>query len=221
LESDKKMERWFQKRHKNKVLDIAYRQITLALDTVSDLAKAIKSASEGDKKKVEAYMSRLFKVEEEIDDLRRTVFESLAKGLLLLKDREDIMHLVKRLDTMADHVKDSGRTLLILKETEIPQEIWRLYIKMSEDLVECAKNVRRSLEKLDEDATEARKYAREVDRIEGMVDEKYLHIKKLLLRYGEQLGPSKVIFLKDLLESMERIADTCDDTADYIRILTA
>jgi len=35
------------------------------------------------------------------------------------------------------------------------------------------------------------------------------------------LGPSKVIFLKDLLESMERIADTCDDTADYIRILTA
>lgn len=216
-----KMERWFQKRRKNKVLDIAYRQITLALDTVSDLAKAIKSASEGDKKNVEAYMSRLFNAEEEIDDLRRTVFESLAKGMLLLKDREDIMHLVKRLDTMADHVKDSARTLLILKETDIPQEIWKVYVKMGEDLVECAKNVRRSLEKLDENADEARKYAREVDRIEGLVDEKYLQIKRLLLKHGKQLGPSEIIFLKDLLESMEHIADTCDDTADYIRILTA
>lgn len=34
------MERWFEKRRKDKVLDIAHRQMTLALDTVNDLESA-------------------------------------------------------------------------------------------------------------------------------------------------------------------------------------
>ncbi|MEM2819827.1 MAG: hypothetical protein QXF31_01465, partial [Candidatus Bathyarchaeia archaeon] len=85
------MERWFEKRHKNKVLDIAYRQMTLALDTVNDLERAVKAIFSGDKAGAKTTIERLFLVEEEIDNLRRTVFEELTRGSLPSRDREDIM----------------------------------------------------------------------------------------------------------------------------------
>ena len=98
------MERWFEKRRVNKVLEIAYRQMAVALDTVNDLEKALEAAVEGDRKSAETIIARLFKAEEEVDDLRRTVFEELTKGSLPPRDREDIMNLVKNLDVMADHI---------------------------------------------------------------------------------------------------------------------
>jgi len=45
-------------------------------------------------------------------------------------------------------------------------------------------------------------------------------MKGLLLRHGKDIDPAVLLMLKDLLESMEHTADTCDDTADYVRILT-
>jgi predicted phosphate transport protein (TIGR00153 family) len=214
------MERWFTERRKSKVLDLAYREMTLAIDTVTELEKAIKAASTGDKEEAKKSIDRLFLLEEEIDSLRRSVFEELTRGSLPSNDREDIMHLVKRLDVMADHVKDSARNVLVLFEANIPQEIWNAYVDMAKDLVSAASTLQRGIEKLGTDPLEARRLSEEVDKIEGEVDKKYLKMKETLLRHGKDTDSATLLMLKDLLESMEHTADTCDDTADYIRILT-
>jgi len=214
------MEKWFARRRKSKVLDMAYRQMTLAIDTVTDLRKAIIAASKGDVNETKSCVERLFVVEREIDDLRRTVFEELTRGSLPSKDREDIMHLVKRLDTMADFVKDSARTLLIVMQAEIPKEIWNLFVEVAKDLVECSAALRKSIEKLETDLAEARALSEKVDQVESRVDEKYLKMKGLLLKHGREIDPAVLLMLRDLIESMEQVADGCDDTADYVRILT-
>jgi hypothetical protein len=214
------MEKWFAKRRRSKVLDIAYRQMTLAIDTVTELRKAIDAASKGLINETKNCVERLFVVEREIDDLRRTVFEELTRGSLPSKDREDIMHLVKRLDVMADFVKDSARTLLLLTKAEIPKKIWKLYVDVAKDLVECASTLRKSIEKLGTNLTEARTLSEKVDQIEGKVDEKHLKIKEMLLEQGREIDPAALLMLRDLIESMEQVADSCDDTADYVRILT-
>jgi len=214
------MERWFEKRRKNKVLDIAYRQITLALDTVSDLERAVTAVSSGDEKEARRTIERLFEIEEEIDNLRRTVFEELTRGSLPPKDREDTMHLVKRLDVMADHVKDSGRNVLIVMGSEIPKELWEAYSVMSSLIVNCAATLRQSLKLLGDDPSQSRIVSFKVEEEENKVDRKYLEIKSLLIKYGEEVNPSLLIMLKDLAESMEQVADSCADTADYVRVLT-
>ena len=215
------LEEWFARRRRSRVLDMAYREITLAIDTVTELEKAITAASKGKREEAVACVHRLFPKEEEIDDLRRAVFEELTKGSLPFKDREDIMHLVKRLDVMADYVKDSSRCVLVLTEAKIPPELWGMYVEMAKDLVECAATLRRSLEKLGPDPQEARTLSRKVDEVEKKVDEKHLKIKGLLLKHGKDVEPqAALLILKDLLEFMEDVADCCDDTADYVRILT-
>ncbi|MEM2875792.1 MAG: DUF47 family protein [Candidatus Bathyarchaeia archaeon] len=214
------MEGWFARRRRDKVLDLAYRQMTLALDTVNELEKAIRMVHENNVKEAKSRIDRLFLVEEEIDTMRRAVLEELTKGSLLPKTREDIMHLVKRLDVMADHVKDSARNVIVLSKVNLPREVWVDYGKLASDLVNCATLLRRSLEKLGDDPAEARRLSQEVDEAEKVVDQKYLNIKASLLERWRDLGAATIIILKDLLDEMEEIADACDDTADYIRILT-
>lgn len=213
------MERWFAQRRKTKLLELAYRQITLAIDTVTDLDKAMNAVKSKNIEEAKKNIERLFVTEVEIDDLRRAVFEEATKGSLPSKDREDLLHLVKRLDVMADHVKDSARNLLILLEEKVPAEIWNSYAEITKELVESATTLRRALEQLGVSSSEARKLAEKIDEIEGRVDDKYLKAKWLLLQQKE-LNASIILILKDLLELLEQIADTSCDTADYVRVLT-
>jgi len=214
------LEKWFAERRKSKVLDMAYRQMTLAIDTVTELERAMVAASGGSAAEAKKSIERLFVVETEIDDLRRTVFEELTRGSLPPKDREDIMHLVKRLDVMADHVKDSGRSLLLLVEVQMPKDVWGELVAMTKDLVEESRALRASIEKLGVDVVEVRALSQRVDEAETRIDEHYLRTKELILKHGREMDAATLLILRDLLQSLEEVADSCDDTADYVRILT-
>ena len=214
------MERWFSKRRKFRVLEMADRQMTLAIDTVIELEKSINAALNANKEKAIASFNKLSSAEHEIDELRRTVFEELTRGSLESKDREDIMHLVKRLDQMADHVKDASRAVIVLLEAEVPNEMWEQFALTANDLVDCAKTLRKAIENLGTNAEKAMELAKQVDEIEGRVDEKYVQSKALLLKLCKETDAATILLLKDLIEEMEHVADACDDTADYVRILT-
>jgi uncharacterized protein Yka (UPF0111/DUF47 family) len=54
---------------------------------------------------------------------------------------------------------------------------------------------------------------------EHIVDEEYLKVKALFLKYTDEVDVATLVVLKDLLECLEQLADTCADTADYIRVL--
>jgi predicted phosphate transport protein (TIGR00153 family) len=214
------MEQWFTKRRKSKVLEIADRQMALAIDTVIQLEKSINAASKGKKDEAKSSFQKLSLIEHEIDELRRTVFEELTRGSLPSKDREDIMHLVKRMDEMADHVKDAGRAVTLLLEADVVKELWEQFVETSKDLVVCATTLHNAIDKLGANLPEAMELAKKIDEVEGRVDEKYLKSKALLLKYSKKMDAATILLLKDLIEEMEHVADSCDDTADYVRILT-
>jgi hypothetical protein len=215
------MEKWFVRRRKSKVLELADRQMILATDTVADLQKAVVAGSKGDAKESRTHIERLSKIEHEIDELRRTIFEELTKDSMPPHDREDIMHLVKRLDEMADHVKDAARSLDLMLKTKIVEVFWDPLVEMATKLVEITRILRKAIEALGITPPEAKKLAITIDKIEGEIDELYQRIKELLLEHSNEMATATVLFLGDLAEEMEHVADSCDDTADYVRILAA
>jgi predicted phosphate transport protein (TIGR00153 family) len=194
--------------------------MTLAIDTVTELEKEIAAALKGDKEQAKLSFEKLSLVEHEIDELRRTVFEELTRGSMLSKDREDIMHLVKRLDEMADHVKDGARAVILLLDTDVPEEIWKKILETAKELVGAATTLRKAIEKLGTDPAEAMELAKKIDVIENRVDQKYLEEKALLLKHSGKMEIATALLIKDLIEELEHVADSCDDTADYVRILT-
>lgn len=210
---------WFRKYHKSKTLNLAQKQIAESFETVNELKKAITFLSQGKKKETENSIERLFIKEIEIDDLRRSVFNELTKEPLPEKYRADLLHLVKRLDVMADYVKDSARSVKILIDAEVPKEIWDANVSIVTALVECADALRNSIEALGTNPNMAVEFAKRVDSIEDQIDNEYLQLKSLFVKSAKTFDVGAFIILNDLVESMEHAADMFEDTADYIRIL--
>ncbi len=192
----------------------------MAIDTVIELEKSINAALTRNREAAMASFEKLSVTEHEIDELRRTVFEELTRGSLPSRDREDIMHLVKRLDEMADHVKDASRAVIILLDAKVVKEMWEQFAETAKDLVSCATTLRKAIEKLGTDPPRAMELAKQIDAIENSADEKYVTSKALLLKHSKKMDAATLLVLKDLIEEMEHVADSCDDTADYVRILT-
>ncbi|UCF44696.1 MAG: DUF47 family protein [Candidatus Bathyarchaeota archaeon] len=213
---------WFEKRRKTKGLELAHEQITKAFDTVTWLHKAIKSFAERDLKESKKHIENLYKAEEEVDKLRTEVFMELSKGAALVADyREDLLHLVKRLDTLADHTKDAARCLEMLGEAEIPQEICEKTVFMASKLVETAQTLRSGIEKISSSPAEAIEKAKRVEEIEHVLDEEYLKSKSLFVKYGAEINCGAMVIFDDLIEFIEHAADMCADTADYILVLSS
>ena len=213
---------WFEKRRKTKGLELAHEQITKAFDTVTWLHKAIKSFSERNLKESKKYIENLYKAEEEVDKLRTAVFMELSKGAALVADyREDLLHLVKRLDTLADHTKDAARCMEMLAEAEIPQELCEKTVLMASKLVETAQTLRSSIEKISSNPAEAIEQAKKVGEIEHVIDDEYLKTKSLFVKYGAEINSGAMVIFDDLIEFIEHAADMCADTADYILVLSS
>jgi predicted phosphate transport protein (TIGR00153 family) len=213
---------WFEKRRKTKGLELAHEQITKAFDTVTWLHKAIKSYSEGNFAEAKKYIENLYKAEEEVDKLRTEVFMELSKGIALVADyREDLLHLVKRLDTLADHTKDAARCIEMLGEVEIPQELCEKTVFMASKLVETAQTLRNSIEKISSNPAVAIEQAKKVGEIEHLLDEEYLRAKSLFVKYGAKVNCGAMVVFDDLIEFIEHAADMCADTADYILVLSS
>jgi predicted phosphate transport protein (TIGR00153 family) len=219
---EKRSYNWFEKRRKTKGLELAHEQITKAFDTVTWLHKAIKSFSEGNFGESKKYIENLYEAEEEVDALRTDVFMELSKGAALVADyREDLLHLVKRLDTLADHTKDAARCLEMLADAKIPQELCQKTVFMASKLVETAQTLRGAIEKISSDPAEAIKQAKIVQEIEHVLDEEYLKAKSLFVKYGKQINCGAMVIFDDLIEFIEHAADMCADTADYILVLSS
>ena len=212
---------WFEKRRRTKGLELAHDQIIKAFDTVTLLHQAAKSFSENNAKETIKHLKNLYKTEEEVDRLRTIVFTELSKGAALISDyREDLLHLVKRLDTLADHTKDAARCLEMLSETKIPEELCTKMVFMTSKLVETAQTLRESIEKIMADPKTAIKRAKKVGAIESELDKEYLKAKSLFVKHGINMNPGALIIFDDLIEFLEHAADMCADTADYIIVLS-
>jgi predicted phosphate transport protein (TIGR00153 family) len=154
--------------------------------------------------------------------LRTDVFKELSKGAALVADyREDLLHLVKRLDTLADHTKDAARCLQMLGETEIPEELGKKIVFMTAKLVETAQTLRCSIEKISTNPAGAIAEAKKVEDSEHDLDTEYLKAKSLFVKYGGEINCGAMVILDDLIEFIEHAADMCADTADYIVVLSS
>lgn len=212
---------WFTQHRKTRGLELAHEQITKALDTVTWLHKATKSFCQKNFQEARKYVENLFITEEGVDQLRTDTFKELSKGVALVADyREDLLHLVKRADTLADHTKDAARCLIMLSDADIPKELCDKTVLMTGKLVDITQILRGCIEKISSNPTEAICDAKKVEEIEHEIDVEYLKTKSLFVKYGASMNSGAMVIFDDLIEFIEHAADMCSDTADYIRVLS-
>ncbi|MHA1596486.1 MAG: DUF47 domain-containing protein [Candidatus Asgardarchaeia archaeon] len=209
-------------RHENdgrkKILYMIQEQLGRSLDTTTFLDKAIYHMMRGNKRRSMDFIENLFQEERYIDELRRKIFRESTE---CSEDyREDLLHLVKRLDLMADHIKDSARNISLLLKKEVPEDVLVVVKKISRSLVNMAKILMEGIDLLIKRDSKALDKVKEVDPIEQKIDDLNMKVKELILDdEGLNLKPSIIITINNLVDAMENASDMCADTADYILII--
>lgn len=210
--------KWFEKRREAKAIVTMQKHLATTMSAVEDLEKAVKAAIRGDEKEERTAIGRVASAENEADRLRRVVMTELARGELPPTDREDLMHLMKRVDMIADWSRQSTRILDATPMQDVPETLKKAAVQMAEGARECARAVRKAIDSMTEKPEEALKAADEVERLEEKVDDLFEESRRLLAK-EETLRVGVAILMNELYEAIEQASDACEDTCDQVRVI--
>lgn len=210
--------KWFEKRRESKAMLSMQRHLALTMTAVEDMERAVKAAVALNEKETKEAIDRVTSSEREADRLRRTVMTELAAGELPSTDREDLMHLMKRVDMVADWSRESTRVLSGISMKDVPESLREAAVKMAEGVRECAKALRKAISRMSEKPEEAMQAADEVERLEEHVDDLFEKSRQLLGK-EQNLSVGPAILINELYEAIEMVADWCEDACDQIRVI--
>ncbi len=220
--SDKKgksLLEWFGKRREDFVLKGMREHGLIIIDAVNELERSIIAMSKGDDDTAMGAINRLVLSEKEADRIEDRLAFKLSKGELDPREREDLMHLVRKMDRIADWAMEGAIhvQLIIEASIEIPNHIWEALRSISNELSLASKMLLRAVERLGADEEDTLKCIQNIKSQERVIDELNVSIlKKILMADMNHRG---TIMSKGLLDSIEKSADRCKDCADTIQIL--
>ncbi|MCK4757978.1 MAG: DUF47 family protein [Thermoplasmata archaeon] len=218
--SEEKYANWFARRRETNVMDGVKEHILKIVDTAEELNKSFTAIMEKDEMAALQAISRLNMNEKAADNIEVSLNEQLAIGDLPAKEREDLMHLVRRMDQIADWTKSAARNIevLIEAEIEVPEKIWKYYRVLAGRVLNTAKEVKLCIDFLGEDDDQFKVHKGNVERIEHEIDDLYFKIKKKVL-LSDDIDPRMIFILRDIVHALENAADSCKAAADLMQII--
>ena len=185
------------------------RQLVVLMDNLCE--KKTKQAKEN--------YQGILKTLEEIEKNKATFLSEVASVGSLLVSREDFLRLLFRLGEVAEYCEAMGFRLMGVVDakwkldTKRLQEISHL---MGSVLKEISK-VRETLHALSFDADKAIDTAKAVEELEREIDSESRTLDMELM--SSKMPLPNLLFMRDLVDRAERIADIGVDVVDHIRVL--
>ena len=217
--SKKWLERWFGHRRNEKVLQMVNEHLELTQNAVKELYYMVLSACKTDSDKGPLY-NRVSDLEMKADQLRRDMIVELTKRDVFPSEREDLMELVRAVDWIADWAKEAGRILVLVPFDTVPDEMKRAVEDMCRANIDCVNVLAKSIEALLNKPSEALELADNVELFEESIDDLYSIARGHLAKQDfPNFSMGSLILLNEFLDSIETVADWCENTADIVRAI--
>lgn len=208
---------WIGAKEQQRVLNQTREHMAKVREVVDRLEGEIRVFLADNLAELPALHEALSRAEHEADVMRRSLLESLSEGLLLPPDRQDLVHLVERIDDVADYA-NSGSRLLVLFRQLPPEEIRDGIGRFGHLLQRAVEKLEAALEHLYRgDIRQTLEQCTAVETIEEEADLLKADLYRIL--FDLNVRPAKLLLLHDLIESMENTADKAEDSADVVRII--
>lgn len=209
---------WMGMREQQRMLLAAKEHMHEVVGVVAELRAALEHFGQGELEEVTRRHEAIFQGERAADDLRRDLLNKLSEGMFLPADREDLVHLVERVDDVADYANGAARLLVLFREGP-PEAVREGIVKYGVLLHRAAQYLSEALDKLAAgDRRKTLDLCTAVERTEEEADALKAEIYKEL--FFMDLPAGVLLLLHNLIESMENTADKAEDAADLIRLLT-
>jgi len=199
------------------ILDLLNKHLDLCIKATDLLNQALKYKQEEKQTEASKLIKEIKAAEEEADYRRREIINKLAHGILPPISKEDMMELVKLLDNVIDWTDESAQLLNTLDIHRIPKHIRDFIIEQQKLGNQCIHTLRETIVTLNEDYDQALDKCNLVEIIEHEMDNTYLQIHEAI--YRTQLSVNDAILIKQLADYLENVGDSCEDTADLVRVV--
>lgn len=188
-------------------------------DTIIEFNRAMSMLCRGEREQALDALKRSFLAEKAADAREQSLSEELSRGDLEEKNREDLLHLVRRMDYAADWCKEAGMNLQLVLEIGIPVplEIWKKFNTMTVELEKMAKGLKICVDNLGVNNDLVLRTRTDIEDSEHVMDDMYFMMKKEF--FLSNMDARAIYLMRDLLHGVENSADNFKDSADIIHIL--
>ena len=204
---------------RRRMLDLCQTQARNVVEITRQLVVLMDNICEKKTKLAKENYENILKTLEENEKNKATFLSEVASVGSLLISREDFLRLLFRLGEIAEYCEAMGFRLMVVVDLKWKMDTKRLEAVshlMGSVLKEISK-VRETLHSLSFDADKAVDTAKAVDDLERQIDAESRTLDMELM--SSKMPLQTLLFLRDLVDRAERIADIGVDVADHIRVL--
>jgi len=160
-------------------------------------------------------------IQDRVEAIKKNLLNRIEEMRLEATFKEDIFHLIKRLDAVSDWVKEASRELTIIPYLDVPQDVRRGIDRLINIVVNAVKSTVTAIKHvLNNEIDKARELIDLVNELEEKADMIDVENRGLLLKLHDQFKPlTLAILIHDLNRDLEEAVDACRDVADYLRLI--
>ena len=170
----------------------------------------------------EEFFDKVDALEGEADTLRRDIQKDISRGELNPSIRQDLSHLVKRMDDVANCCNGVARRIVT-----IPIKFWEqtsektinIIHEIMKTTVECAEFLDKMVIDLLGERKFIKEYARQINQTEHKVDLLNIKLRKSLQDTHYDVNFFTIFTIGNIFDILEAISDSIEGVADYIIVL--
>lgn len=151
-------------------------------------------------------------LEKQADKVTHETIDLLHKTFITPLDRDDIHHLITRMDDILDLLEDAAQTVSLYDIKVITPEAKRL----AELCLDCTEKVKAAVSMLHnmDNSEKMLAICEEIDRLESDAD----HVMRAAMSklFRDEPDVRNLIKLKAIYEILETVTDRCEDVANII-----
>ena len=216
---------WFKSRNEESAINKTLVHTQKVLECVVEFEKGLSFYIE--ERNIDLALKVFFRVgelEHQADGIRRDILNMLSKAELTPIIRENLTHLVKRIDDVANAANASARIFIYMNHNDflnLDTEVHNKVMEMVRVSVDAAKKLNVMVNKLlTAEEEEIQSIGEEVNTLEHKCDELHFAINRILVHNNPNINPFSAIEIHNCIIEIENISDNAEDVADYIIMLT-
>lgn len=204
---------------RRRMLDICQSHARTVVDVTRELALMVDSLVDGKPKAAKQHYNSILGLMEESEKIKGTLIAEVASVGSLLISREDFLRLIFRMGDVAARAEAMGFKLMGVLDRKWKPE--KRYIEKVSGLTSLVlkeiSKVRETLHSLSFDPDKAVELSRGVEELERKMDTESRNLDIEIL--SSKLPLPTLLFLRDLVDRAERMADVGVDVVDLVRVL--
>ncbi len=178
-------------------------------EAAREFRHAVSSSQEERYEPARESLGKIMRLEEEADTIRRNILDRLAVIGIPPTVRQDYVRMAERIDLIADHVKASARTFLVIGPENIDKKLLGVLGDSAAALEEASRLLVDALEKSRENYDEAFSIIKRIEECEDRGDEFYIHALTML-------RDNQDLLLYKLINDVEGAIDAVEDASDVL-----